>query len=125
MAETYDAVIVGSGASGGWVAKQLTEAGVRVAVMEAGRSLDPAVDYTEHRLAHQMPLRGQLPRAVRDEQEVQQTACDEYANHLFVKDTECPYTTPRASPSSGNAAARWAENRSRGPDRPTGSPTTT
>lgn len=33
--QTFDAVIVGSGASGGWVAKQLTEAGLRVAVLEA------------------------------------------------------------------------------------------
>ncbi len=60
MTETYDAAIVGSGASGGWVAKQLTEAGLRVAVLEAGRKLDPAVDYTDHRPPYEMPLRGAL-----------------------------------------------------------------
>ena len=32
----FDVVIVGSGASGGWAAKRLTEAGLRVAVLEAG-----------------------------------------------------------------------------------------
>ena len=54
----YDAIIVGSGASGGWVAKQLTEAGLRVAVLEAGRKLDPATDFTEHKRPFDMPLRG-------------------------------------------------------------------
>jgi choline dehydrogenase-like flavoprotein len=43
-AEPFDAVVVGSGASGGWVAKELSEAGLRVALVEAGRKLDPAVD---------------------------------------------------------------------------------
>ena len=44
---TFDVVIVGSGASGGWAAKRLTEAGLRVAVLEAGRQLTDA-DYKEH-----------------------------------------------------------------------------
>ena len=42
--QSYDVVIVGSGASGGWAAKRLTEAGLRVAVLEAGRQLTDA-DY--------------------------------------------------------------------------------
>jgi glucoside 3-dehydrogenase (cytochrome c) catalytic subunit len=89
---------VGSGASGGWVAKQLTEAGLRVAVLEAGRKLDPAVDYLDHRPPYEMPLRGQLPRVAREEQPIQQKACDAFTSHLFVKDTECPYTTPPDQP---------------------------
>ncbi|HEY6554994.1 MAG TPA: GMC family oxidoreductase [Vicinamibacteria bacterium] len=102
MAEPFDVVVVGSGASGGWVAKQLTEAGLRVAVLEAGRKLDPAVDFTEHKRPFEMPRRGHRygPRATRDEQYIQsQTAqCNEYTNHLFVKDTELPYTTPKDRP---------------------------
>src|SRR5215218_6173019 len=43
----FDVVVVGSGASGGWAAKRLAEAGLRVAVLEAGRSLTDA-DYREH-----------------------------------------------------------------------------
>jgi choline dehydrogenase-like flavoprotein len=35
----YDAVIVGSGATGGWAAKELAQRGLRVAVLEAGRKL--------------------------------------------------------------------------------------
>nr|MBA3438964.1 FAD-binding protein [Pyrinomonadaceae bacterium] len=34
--EMYDAIVVGSGATGGWAAKELTEKGLRVAVLEAG-----------------------------------------------------------------------------------------
>jgi len=33
--KTYDAVVVGSGATGGWAAKQLAEAGLKVALLEA------------------------------------------------------------------------------------------
>ena len=102
--EVYDAVVVGSGASGGWVAKQLTEAGLQVAVLEAGRKLDPATDYSEHKTPLDLPLRGQRnpPLAVRAEQPIQKQCyqCDEYTHHLFIKDTEHPYTTPVDRPFS-------------------------
>ena len=102
MPEVFDAVIVGSGASGGWVAKELTQGGLRVAVLEAGRKLDPAVDYSEHKRPSEMPLRGRryATRESQEEQKIQKLCyqCDEYTNHLFVKDTECPYTTPRDRP---------------------------
>ena len=102
--QTFDAVIVGSGASGGWVAKQLTEAGLRVAVLEAGRKLDPATDYSEHKQPFDMPLRGRRlgTRDTVEEQPIQTECyqCDEYTNHLFVKDTEHPYTTPKDRPFS-------------------------
>ena len=98
----YDAIVVGSGATGGWVAKELTAAGLTVAVLEAGRKLDPAVDYSEHKRPFDMPFHGRrLARgALVAEQPVQVKCyqCDEYASHLFVKDTECPYTTPKDKP---------------------------
>ena len=43
----FDFVIVGSGISGGWVAKELSERGFKVAVLERGRDIDPATDYTD------------------------------------------------------------------------------
>jgi choline dehydrogenase-like flavoprotein len=102
MPESFDTVVVGSGASGGWVAKQLTESGLNVAVLEAGRKLDPAVDFNEHKAPYDMPRRGSRypPRELRAEQAVQSLTpqCDEYTTHLFVKDTECPYTTPKDKP---------------------------
>ena len=98
MQEAFDAVVVGSGATGGWVAKQLTEAGLRVAVLEAGRKLDPSQDYTEHKRPYDMPLRGRRlgtqERQTRQPVQSRCYQCDEYTNHLFVDDTEHPYTTP-------------------------------
>lgn len=117
--QTYDAAIVGSGASGGWVAKQLTEAGLRVVVLEAGRKLDPAVDYTEHKRPFDMPLRGRRlgPRETQEVQPVQTECyqCDEYTHHLFIKDSEHPYTTPADRPFTwirgrhvGGKSIMWA-----------------
>ena len=44
---TFDVIVVGSGASGGWAAKRLAEAGVKVALVDAGRALTDA-SYSEH-----------------------------------------------------------------------------
>ena len=44
----YDALVVGSGASGGWVAKELTEQGMDVLMLEAGPPRIPTRDFTEH-----------------------------------------------------------------------------
>jgi len=100
--QAFDAIVVGSGASGGWVAKELTEKGLRVAVLEAGRKLNPAFDFTEHKRPFDMPRHGDRfgPRETVAEQEVQKLCyqCDEYTHHLFVKDTELPYTTPPGKP---------------------------
>ena len=46
--QDFDAIVVGSGATGGWAAKELTEAGLHVALVEAGRNLVPEKDFTEH-----------------------------------------------------------------------------
>ena len=100
--DSYDAIIVGSGATGGWVAKELTEAGLTVAVLEAGRTLDPDVDFTEHKRPFDMPFRGRRlgTQASQDRQPMQTLCyqCDEYTNHLFVDDLENPYTTPADRP---------------------------
>ena len=45
--QEYDAIVVGSGASGGWAAKRMAEAGLRVALVCAGRPLKDG-DYREH-----------------------------------------------------------------------------
>ncbi len=39
---TYDAIVVGSGISGGWAAKELTEKGLRVLMLERGRPHEAA-----------------------------------------------------------------------------------
>src|SRR6266478_1169910 len=94
---TYDAVIVGSGITGGWAAKELTEKGLRVLVLEAGRTILPERDYVEHVPVWELKYRGWDNRAERaSTQPVQREcyyACDEYSNKFFVSDKENPYST--------------------------------
>jgi choline dehydrogenase-like flavoprotein len=90
--EQFDAVIVGSGATGGWAAKQLTEAGMRVALVEAGRRILPS-EYTEHEPSWKLKYLGYSPR-VAATRPIQSTcpSCTEYNYHWFVDDHENPYT---------------------------------
>ncbi|MDP3667367.1 MAG: FAD-binding protein, partial [Sediminibacterium sp.] len=43
---TYDAIVVGSGISGGWAAKELTEKGLKVLMLERGKNYEHIKDYT-------------------------------------------------------------------------------
>jgi len=43
----FDVIVVGSGMSGGWVAKEMCEKGFKVAVLERGRDIVPVEDYTD------------------------------------------------------------------------------
>ena len=99
--EGYDAVIVGSGASGGWVAKQLTERGMRVLMLEAGPPRVPTRDFTEHVWPYQVKYRSFGNRqALLERQPVQRLcyACDEFSHQFFVDDQENPYTFPVDKP---------------------------
>ena len=53
----FDAIVVGSGISGGWAAKELTEAGLRTLVLERGRNVEHVKDYPTAQLhPWQLPL---------------------------------------------------------------------
>ena len=97
--EVFDVIVVGSGATGGWAAKELTEAGLRVALVEAGRNLVPEKDFTEHVLPYQVKYRGRSPEIIRT-RPIQSRcyACMEYNYEWFVNDHENPYTTPPDKP---------------------------
>ncbi len=97
--EVFDAVVVGSGATGGWAAKELTEAGLRVALVEAGRNLIPEKDFTEHLIPYQVKYRGRSPEITRT-RPIQSRcyACMEYNYDWFVNDFESPYTTDPDKP---------------------------
>jgi choline dehydrogenase-like flavoprotein len=103
MARTklYDVLIVGSGASGGWVAKILTEHGLDVLLLEAGPARVPTRDFTEHVWPYRMRYRGfGDQKALLRDQPVQRMcyACDEYSHQFFVNDRELPYTFPEDKP---------------------------
>ncbi|MEJ2008364.1 MAG: hypothetical protein P8Z30_09465 [Acidobacteriota bacterium] len=99
--KNYDALIVGSGASGGWVAKELCEAGMQVLMLEAGPPRIPSRDFTEHVWPYQLKYRGFGDQQARlAEQPIQRLcyACDEYCHQFFVNDHENPYTFPAGEP---------------------------
>lgn len=105
---TYEAIVVGSGITGGWAAKELTEKGLRTLVLEAGRPIVPEEDYVEHVPAWEMKYRGLGDRRrLRDDQPIQSTcyACDEWSSKFFVSDIEHPYTTGPGKPF------RWIRGR--------------
>jgi choline dehydrogenase-like flavoprotein len=98
LQQTYDAVVVGSGATGGWAAKQLTEAGLKVALLEAGRAVSPK-EFTEHMPAYKLKYRDHSPEIVRTRPIQKQCyACMEYNYEWFVNDLENPYSTPPDKP---------------------------
>jgi len=94
---SYDAIIVGSGITGGWAAKELTEKGLNTLVLEAGRTIIPEKDYVEHVPVWELKYRGWDDRAKRERtQHVQREcfyACDEYSSKFFVSDVDNPYST--------------------------------
>ena len=96
--QIYDAIVVGSGATGGWAAKELTEKGMRVIVLEAGRNLDPEKDFTEHLWPYE--ARDRYTAADRARQKVQSKcyACNSYGRQFFVDDVDNPYTTADRKP---------------------------
>lgn len=93
--QQYDAIVIGSGISGGWAAKELTEKGLKVLMLERGRNFEHIKDYTsagknpweiEHR---GMPTQAQLARhpIIARTWGRQESIMDYWAN-----DVEAPYT---------------------------------
>ena len=101
MRDEYDAIVIGSGITGGWAAKELTEAGLSTLVLEAGPDVVPERDYTEHIPAWGMRYRGMGDRkSLEARQAIQREcyACDELGSAFFVDDVDNPYTTPEDAP---------------------------
>lgn len=102
LARRYDAIVVGSGATGGWAAKRLSEAGMEVALLEAGRNVSPK-EFTEHKPAFQLKYRNVAGAGAWRKTRPIQTqcyACTEYNYDWFVDDSENPYSTPADKPFS-------------------------
>ncbi len=98
--DQFDVVVVGSGASGGWACKRLTEAGLKVVLVDAGRT-HTAKDYREHIPPFALKYRNLAPEIVRKTRPIQSlTGCDEYNYDWFCNDIEEPYTTPKDKPFS-------------------------
>jgi choline dehydrogenase-like flavoprotein len=91
---TFDAIVIGSGISGGWAAKELTGKGLRTLVLERGRNVQHVTDYpTTMMRPWEFPHLGQMPKEVKDANPIISKcyAFNEDAAHFFVKDAEHPY----------------------------------
>ena len=93
-ANTYDAIVVGSGISGGYAAKELCEKGLKTLVLERGRDVRHIVDYPTATLnPWEFPHRNRMPEAF-DKANPIATKCyalDEATEQFFVKDAQHPY----------------------------------
>ena len=91
----FDAIVIGSGMTGGWAAKELTEQGLKVLMLDRGRMVEHVRDYkTEHRPPWQVPFRGKPLRDLyADEYFVQSQnyAFDENTRHFYNNDRDNPY----------------------------------
>ena len=91
---TYDAIVIGSGISGGWAAKELCEHGLKTLVVERGRDVVHQKDYpTASKNPWELPHRGKMPLKIEQENPVV-ARCYAYGSatdHFFVKDNEHPY----------------------------------
>ncbi|TFV94157.1 GMC family oxidoreductase [Algoriphagus kandeliae] len=90
----FDAIVVGSGISGGWAAKELCEKGLKTLVLERGRDVQHLKDYpTMTSSPWEMPHHNQIPREDKIKNPVVNRcyAYKEDTEHFFVKDSEHPY----------------------------------
>ncbi|MFN4256753.1 MAG: FAD-dependent oxidoreductase, partial [Saprospiraceae bacterium] len=93
-ANTYDAIVIGSGISGGWAAKELTEKGLKTLVLERGRMVEHVTDYPTAMLAPwETPHGGRPTLATRQAAPIQSKVYNyhEASQHFFVRDDEHPY----------------------------------
>lgn len=91
---TYDAIVIGSGMTGGWAAKELCEKGLKTLVLERGRHVEHIKDYpTATKAPWELPHHDSLTEAVRKDNPIvsQCYAFSEATQHFFVKDKEHPY----------------------------------
>lgn len=92
---TYDAIVIGSGISGGWAAKELTEKGLKVLLLERGRNIEHVKDYdTATKDPWEFKHRGKLTQEQVAAHPVQSRdyPYSEFTSKFFVNDKDCPYT---------------------------------
>lgn len=122
---TYDAIVIGSGISGGWAAKELCEQGLKTLVLERGRPVEHLKDYpTATMNPWDFKHRGKMPQAFLDENPLitKSAGFGEDTQHFFIKDKDHPYVQEKPfdwirgyqvggkSLIWGRACPRWSPN---------------
>src|SRR6476620_8035077 len=121
---SYDAIVIGSGISGGWAAKELCEKGLKTLVLERGRNIEHIKDYpTMNTPIWEFRHRGQITKKQLEENPFISKAAgyEESTQHFFIKDKDHPYIQEKPfewirgyqvggkSLIWGRACARWSE----------------
>ncbi|PSR57444.1 GMC family oxidoreductase [Adhaeribacter arboris] len=120
---TYDAIVIGSGISGGWAAKELCDKGLKTLVLERGRNVEHNKDYpTATKDLWEFPHRGNMTRQfLKDNPLISKAAgFGEDTAHFFIKDKDHPYVQEKPfdwirgyqvggkSLTWGRACQRWS-----------------
>ncbi len=129
---TFDAIVIGSGISGGWAAKELCDLGLKTLVLERGRDVQHIKDYPTATMAPwEFKHRGQMPKQFVDENPLITTASGfgEDTAHFFIKDKDHPYVQDKPfdwirgyqvggkSLTWGRATQRWSDFEFKNPAR--------
>lgn len=127
---TYDAIVIGSGISGGWAAKELCDHGLKTLVLERGRNVEHNKDYpTATKAPWEFKHRGQMTKEFYQENPLISKAAGfgEDTAHFFIKDKDHPYIQEKPfdwirgyqvggkSLTWGRACQRWSKYEFTGP----------
>ena len=118
---TFDAIVIGSGISGGWAAKELTGKGLKTLVLERGREVKHVVDYpTTMKQPWEFEHLGQISAEMRQENPIISKcyAFYEGTEQFFVKDKEHPYVQEKPFDwirgyQTGGKSLMWARQTQR------------
>jgi choline dehydrogenase-like flavoprotein len=95
LKKRYDAIVVGSGVTGGYAAKELTEKGLETLMLERGRDVQHRTDYvTEHKEYWEFPMRERRLLAEQAPEHHVQSRTGQFreaTRHFFLNDAEHPY----------------------------------
>lgn len=129
---SYDAIVIGSGISGGWAAKELCEKGLKTLVLERGRKVEHIVDYpTATKAPWELPHRGWITEEQRKKNPLitKSAGYGEDNQHFFIEDKDHPYIQEKPfdwirgyqvggkSIIWGRATQRWSNYEFTGPQR--------
>ncbi len=127
----FDAIVIGSGISGGWAAKELCEKGLKTLVLERGRQVEHLTDYpTAHMHPWEFKYRGRLSRDFYDKNPLISKAAGFGADtaHFFIEDADHPYIQEKPfdwirgyqvggkSLTWGRACQRWSDYEFKAPN---------
>ncbi len=129
---TFDAIVIGSGISGGWAAKELCDHGLKTLVLERGRKVEHIKDYpTATKAPWELPHRGNISFTQRKNNPLITKAAGygEDNQHFFIEDKDHPYIQEKPfdwirgyqvggkSLTWGRACQRWSDHEFTGPQR--------